>query len=371
MSQYLGFGNGTDGAATLSGTDAPVDSSCSGTSGATALSATNASFAANQMILIHQSRGTGVGGWEVNQIASYVAGTITTLLPLVQTYTDSGASQAQVMKLPQYNSVTISSSLLGKSWNGDVGGIFGFLCNGKTTISNTLNVNGCGYRFGSAGSGGSDANTGEGTVDAQLVQTAANGSGGGGGQRGPDGGHIEGGHGGGGGGGGELGGNAGSGKNTAVAGAAGGAGGNSSLTTGTFGGGGGGGGQQNSGSPAGTNGGNGSGFIFIFTKVLEVTGAIQAIGDSTGGNSTGAGCGGGGGGGSIFIKAINATIGSSLITATGGTGGTSTGAFGGKGADGGNGTIRIEACTLSGTSNPSASTQLGGFNFCGVKHGVL
>ena len=72
MAQFYNFGNGSDGAATLSGTDAPVDSSCSGTSATTSLSATNGSFAANQVILIHQTRGSGVGQWEINIIQSYV-----------------------------------------------------------------------------------------------------------------------------------------------------------------------------------------------------------------------------------------------------------------------------------------------------------
>jgi len=47
QTQY-GFGNGSDGALSISAdtTDAPIDSACTGTSGSTTLSATNASFAA-------------------------------------------------------------------------------------------------------------------------------------------------------------------------------------------------------------------------------------------------------------------------------------------------------------------------------------
>ena len=107
-SYYLGlaavsgyFGDGSDGALTISAdtTQAPTDSSCSGTAAAYTLSATNASFAAGQKILIQQSRGTGVGKWERNEIASYTAGTITLTDALTNTYTDSGASQAQVLVL--------------------------------------------------------------------------------------------------------------------------------------------------------------------------------------------------------------------------------------------------------------------------------
>ena len=59
------FGDGSDGNLTISTntTDTPIDSSCSGTSGTKSLSATNTSFTAGQIILIHQTRGTGVGAW--------------------------------------------------------------------------------------------------------------------------------------------------------------------------------------------------------------------------------------------------------------------------------------------------------------------
>ena len=140
MSQYLApvFGTGEDGVLTISSntTDSPIDSSCSGTSGTTSLSATNASFEAGQLILIHQSRGTGVGQWELNKISSYVAGTITTVLSLSYTYTDSGASQAQVLVVKQYSGITINSgkTLTAKAWDGNIGGILAYFCSGATTI---------------------------------------------------------------------------------------------------------------------------------------------------------------------------------------------------------------------------------------------
>src|SRR3990167_5811311 len=131
MSQFLGFGQGSDGIWTPGTiTDAPIDSSCSGTVASTSLSATNPSFATGQQIWIHQARGTGTDIWEVNYIVSYVAGTITTVFPLDNTYTDSGASQAQVRVIPQYSGITISSTLTAKPWNGNVGGAIILGCNG-------------------------------------------------------------------------------------------------------------------------------------------------------------------------------------------------------------------------------------------------
>lgn len=365
MAQFLGFGSGSDGVASLSGTDNPVDSSFPTTSaGATGATINSGlSIAANDFVFIHQSRGSAAGTWEVVQVATYDSGTgaITFTSPLANSYTDSGADQAQIIKMPEYSSVTISSTLTAKAWTGDVGGIIVFMCNGKTTITSTVTAQGRGYRLASGSSG--DANAGEGTAGDVVNQRTANGNGGGGGSRGPDGGHVEGGHGGGGGN--SAAGTGGNGKNTATPGAGGNAVGTSTLTTMCFGGGGGGGGGMNSGSPAGDTGANGGGIVIIFSSIIEVSGSINVKGNDSPGNSTGAGCGGGGAGGSIFIKAVTATIGTNLLDATKGIGGTSTGAFGGKGGDGADGRIRIECCSLNGSSNPTASTQTGGFSFCG------
>ena len=100
-----GFGNGTDGDLTISTdtTEAPIDSTCSGTAGQFSLTATNASFASGQAILIHKTRGlttTSAGAWELNYIASYSTGAISTVYPLQFTYQDSGADQSQVREQP-------------------------------------------------------------------------------------------------------------------------------------------------------------------------------------------------------------------------------------------------------------------------------
>lgn len=362
MAQFLGFGDGSDGAATLSGTDAPIDSSCSGTSGSTSLSATNGSFAAGQIILIHQSRGSTAGNWEINQIGAYSAGTITTSLPLANTYTDSGADQAQVLVLKQYTSVTVSGTFSAKAWDGNVGGILGFLASGKVTVTGKIEAGdlGAGEGYSTVNQGFMGATTqggqGEGTVGTRnSVNGAANGSGGGGGAGAQ--------------GGGAGGGNATAGTNGAVgSGTAGGTGGLSSgssdLTTMTFGGGGG------RGGAASGEGGYGGGIIIIYADQIDCSaGTIEAQGsDGQVGASPGAG-GGGGAGGSIFIKTKNGTIGTNKIIAKGGNGGAGGG--GGAGGAGSDGRIRIEACSLSGSSNPSASEQLGGHSFCTVKHGIL
>lgn len=365
--QYLHFGSGADGPATLSGTDAPTDSSCSGTSGTTSLSATNPSFADGKVILIHQTRGTGAGSWELNIIESYSAGTITTEFDLVNTYTDSGASQAQVIQLPEYASVTVTGTFTAKAWDGDVGGIIAFLCSGDVDVSGTVTATGKGFRGGTGGANAGEA--GEGTAGAATTQTAANGSGGGGGGKGPDAGHIEGGHGGGGGNGDTA--SSGSGKNTATPGTGGSASGSADGSTLTFGGGGGAGGGSFSGADHGTNGARGGGMIFIWAGgTITVTGTMEANGDSATGNANSAGCGAGGGGGSIYLESVQGIYGTNKVTATPGTGGTSTGAFNGAGAPGANGRIVLRACNITGTTNPGANESEGDHDYCVVSSSI-
>jgi hypothetical protein len=356
------YGNGSDSALTISSdtTEAPIDSSCSGTGGTTSLSATNASFAANQTILIHQARGTGVGAWELNVISSYTAGTITTKYDLINTYTDSGASQAQVRVLPQYSGVTIDSSktYTAKAWDGNVGGILAFLCNGTTTITGTIVTTGKGFVGGNAGVTNQTAhsgNYGEGTTGSSgnSSSTAANGNGGGGGY--VDTANNNGGGGAGGGNGAT--GDAGVAEGAGHGGIGGGSAGTSNLSTVVFGGGGGGGVWYYDQERANGAGSAGGGIVLIVSKTLTVTGSIVATGNA--GADASGGAGGGGAGGSILLKGQVLTLGSTLITATGGAKGNCTGGAASHGGAGSDGRIHADYLTsISGTTNPTLdSTQ--------------
>ena len=137
------FGNGSDEALNISAntTDSPTDSACSGTATNTALTATNGSFSAGQLIMIHQTREGGtVGQWELNKISNYAPGTITTVLPLTYTY----ATKAQVLVMKEYNSININSgkTLTVKAWNGTVGGILAYLCSGTTLVTGNISADG-------------------------------------------------------------------------------------------------------------------------------------------------------------------------------------------------------------------------------------
>ena len=319
------FGNGADGTyAPSTGTDALTDSACTGTSGTTSLTATNVSFASGQLILIHQTQGTGAGQWELNKIATYTAGTITTSYALINTY----ATGAQVVVMPQYSSGNIAGgvTLTGKAWNGTVGGIYVKFCNGTFTIGGTLNNGNGGFR-GSNGPAQGESSLGSGASNNQ----SANGTGGGAAlyNSSPGGGGYA------------TAGQAGtSGGGETYIGAGGGTIGIANLTTFFFGGAGGGNGDVGS-------GGNAAGIILIISKTITVTGTIN---NTAGNPGTGAGAGG-----SILLKGQTITLGSSLVTANGGTGGTSAHKCG----DGGVGRIHADYSTsISGTTTPTIDSTL-------------
>ncbi len=192
------FGDSSAGNVTISSntTEAPTDSAATATSGTYVISATNASFAAGQEILIHQTRGTGAGTWQRLTIQSYTAGTITTTTTLNATY----SSGAQVRVLLQYGTLTVNTNITytAKAWNGTVGGILAFIAatltnNGTITASGSDGTRGQGVIAGATGGGfrgGTSRNTefaspgqgdsGEGTAGVQVTgQTSNNGNGGG------------------------------------------------------------------------------------------------------------------------------------------------------------------------------------------------
>jgi hypothetical protein len=356
------FGDGTDGNLTISvnTTEAPIDSACTGTQGAYTLSATNAAFAAGQQILVHQSQGANAGTWQRTSIVSYTAGTITTADALSINF----VSGAQVRTLPKYGNVTVNNGVTWtcKAWNGTVGGIMAFLCNGTLTITGNINANGgnsttystAGLRSGRGTGGGfyggnaycadntdGYSNQGEGTSGAGTTSRSANGNGGGGAGTDP-GNNLSGG--GAGGGNGTVG-DDGTGQ---VPGTHGGTSSNTSLTTMTFGGGGGGGECRYSSSTSG--GGSGGGIIFAYASTIAtITGSITA----NGGSSANSGhSGGGGAGGSILLKCLTADLGSGLVTANGGTGGTN------EGGNGGSGRIHVDYYTsVTGTTYPTLDSS--------------
>lgn len=358
------FGDGSDGALTISTntTEAPIDSTASGTSGTQALTATNASFVAGQKIVIHQTRGTNAGVVQYTEIQSYIAGTITTTDALDITFITSGNDAAQIRVLKQYTDVTINTGITytTKAWNGSVGGILGFYANGTVTIDGNVIATGKGFRGGAAGPVGTTnfAYQGEGTSGFGTQSQSSNGSGGGGGSR-QDSTYPANNAGGGGGASNASGATSGYNINGhQTGGSSGTIIGVSNLTTILFGGGGGGGAAD--GDHAGTIGGDGGGIILLFGANITInnsTGEVVSNGsnaiDGPAGNQGSDASGGAGG--SILLKSQTCNINTIRTVALKGSNTSGTVGVAGISA---NGIINIDYLTsVTGTSNPAYSSS--------------
>lgn len=344
-----GFGDGSDGNVTISSSANynGANAGCSGTSGGNSLTLDAAStFADGDLVLIHQTRGTGVGEYELNKISSGGGSTSLTMVHnLENTYTDSGASQAQIVELKQYNNYTINGSqtVSAPDWDGNKGGIVAFLVKGIATITGNISGSAFGFRGGAqtGGIGNAFGFRGEGTTgDNGTRQGTANGNGGGGGTE-PS--HNAG----------SGGANGATGTSNSTGTGGGAASGNAGLTSLTFGGGGGGGAGGSGGGDIGAKGGDGGGIICVFAQSLTITGSVITNGEA--GANGGTGAGGGGAGGSILYKCVTATLGSTLSTALAGAAGTGGNGLGGAGSVG---RVHIDYSTsFTGTSNPTIDSR--------------
>lgn len=370
MAQFINFGTGREGslnisAANLGGVPGFGAATVTGTAGQSSCVKSDWGYfntvnggRDGDMVMIHQSQGTGAGQWEVNYIVSTSGTTVNLLYPLTYTY----VAGAQMYTSPQLYNGTVSGNLGAySSWDGTRGGVIFLVDKGTLTISGSISVSGSGFRGcprpGVNGSGGQPGNSGGygenfmsvygggGVYDGNATSPVGNGGGGSAAQSNPRGLNDASG----GGGNGTAGGNGGGGSG----GAGGGVSGNESLTTMVFGGGSGAVGGFS--EVTGNDGSNGGGIILIISKKLIVSGLINANGVNgqlTGG-SYGGGAGGGAGG-SILVKCQIADFGSNILTAIGGTGATRNSSMGGNG---GAGRIRVEyADSISGSTSPTAST---------------
>lgn len=333
------------------------------------------------IVLIHQTQGSGAGCWELNQaISDPIGGTETLQLatPLKCNYTSGGNNHAQILRVPQYSYCSVSGSVTPLApWNGSWGGIFAVLCNSEMSISGSIQaVGGAGGKagnnsdcieYGGAGTGygfrGGNAyrshgsnncgwstnayHAGQQGESSQSIGTWSDQANGAGGGAGPGDNSVTGGGGGGGYG---TNGQTGGGSDGATRGGIGGGViGTADLSQLYLGSGGGGGQKWYSYSAGG--GGGGGGIVYIAAKQLNITGSITVNG---GNGATADQPGGGGSGGSILIRTSIAALGSSRVTANGGAAGTGQ-AHGGAG---GVGRIRVEYCdSYSGSTTPTASNQ--------------
>jgi hypothetical protein len=320
-------------------------------------------FAVGDRVLVVQMTGPDAGRQEVATVAGLGSSALTLTVPLENTYTTNGSLKAQVLRMPQYRSVTVQPDgiLTARQWDGTSGGILAF------TVQTQLDVAAGGRIVTSAGGfrGGpgrpwDQPNAGPGWPGESYLglpptpSRSPNAGGGGGGQNA-----------GGGGGGYAVDGEPGAEDYPGLPYGYGG------LSYGVpevdllYLGSGGGGGGHVYGDAA--NGGNGSGAAFIMARTMQIAGTIEGNGQGGGqadytGNfapdpPVGDGrAGGGGSGGSIRLIGDMVALGTNGVQALGGPKGQSIDGSG-FGGDGAIGRIRVEYCSaLTGTTNPPAST---------------
>ena len=293
---------------------------------------------------------------------------------LINTYRSAAATATagqrafQVIRVPQYTTATLSSTLTASAWNGSTGGVLALDTTGTLTLNGTVSVSGLGFRGGQSfqRAGGTGANTdvvrpsnagnggekGEGiagtpsfTVTSDTypggdMDRGAPGNGGGGGTDGnpPANDQNSGGGGGGNGGAGGLGGNS---WNTNLA--VGGYGGVGVPATGSrvFLGGGGGAGTANNFAAPNSNGAAGGGAVLIRAASVGGAGTIQANGAAANNTTQNDGGGGGGAGGTVYVVTQSGTLAGATLNADGGRGGdawaTQAGATNAHGPGGGGG----------------------------------
>jgi uncharacterized repeat protein (TIGR01451 family)/fimbrial isopeptide formation D2 family protein len=346
---------------------------------------------------------------------------------LVNTYTNAaasgsrGARRFQVVRVPQYSSATLGSTLTASPWNGSTGGILAIDVAGNLALgSATVSVDSKGFRGGgtrqlAGGSGGANTDyrnvassnyhggKGEGvagtpryvydsttdtvvdtTVEGYPNGSTARGAPGNAGGGGTDGNPTtndqnSGGGGGGNGGAGGLGGNTWS----------------SNLARGGYGGvaipdaaalivlgGGGGGGSRNNSAGTASSGGTGGGIVLITAGTISGSGTISANG-ADGNDADNDGGGGGGAGGSVVVVASTGGLGSLSINARGGKGGDAwpgelpngtPGDRHGPGGGGGGGFIAINgsaSTSISGGTNGITTTASDAYGATSGSNGVL
>ncbi len=124
--------------------------------------------------------------WELNKIVSGAGTlTLTLALPIQDTYTDSGADQAQIGEIKEYASPTLPAgvTLSIPAWDGNKDGLGAFFCTKPFIPAGTITTVGKGFR-GGTGSKTTDSpgRQGEGVAgDRDTISTSANSNGGGGG----------------------------------------------------------------------------------------------------------------------------------------------------------------------------------------------
>ena len=180
----VGTGTGADGSINLTNatsnncnTTAMASGRTAGDCVATALTSTTASgsnsvvvssatgFAINDEILIIQMTGTGAGLYEFKKVSAVSGSQLSLASALNNTYTNDSSSKPQVIRVPQYTSITLSNSgtsYTASAWDGATGGVVVFRATGTLTLNTGTSIIAAalGFSGGSTRTGGSGGNGG-------------------------------------------------------------------------------------------------------------------------------------------------------------------------------------------------------------------
>lgn len=174
----FGLGNGQHGSLQVRSAGTVINEATALTAeasaGATELSVEDATaFKAGELVLVLQmgdelpfgslraavdeldTRDSGAGRWELARLAEVGTGVLRLSAPLVTRF----AAVSQVVRVREYSDVRISNagSLRAPPWNGRSGGVLAFLSTGTVFNQGALDVDGLGFRGGSAGADGAAA----------------------------------------------------------------------------------------------------------------------------------------------------------------------------------------------------------------------
>ena len=388
------LGDGSDGSLSVSSANTIVNNytylTGNSSAGSTTLAVNSSTaFAVGDEVLIIQMQNASngsAGNYEFAVVGSISGNNLSLTAGLNKSYfsgtfNSTNSTATQVVRVPQYTSVNVSSgaSIISSAWNGWTGGIVVFRATGVVNITGSVNVTGQGFRGGICGgiSPGADDGTCNNGIDGFSgesysgtgfsAHTATNNFGGGSGglgYGGTHGGTIQGGAGGSYG---SLGTNGTGDSGVSTRGIT---YGNANLSILYLGSGGGVAGGYTGADHLGGKGGAGGGIVIVTANNIYVTGSINVSGrggylsnNNVGGNGA---SGGGGAGGSIFLATTDLTLGTNLSSAMGGI--TTQSAQCGSArcaGNGGNGRIALNFSILSGTTSPanantSSSSILGG-----------
>lgn len=361
--QHIGFGGGDNGALSITSSvaDSVLDSTLSASSGGTTgTGETGLAFAQGDLVLLHYTQGTGHGNWEINEITSYTSGTgaIVFTFTTANAYSITGSNKSQILKIKEYTSMEVSAAgtLTGKAWDRATGkgGILCYVVQGDINIAGSVTTTGKGFYTQGVSGATPDGSpyfgigySGDSYNGVGSISNSPNGGGGGGG--------------------GAMSVNAGGGgaaystSGTTATGS--GSGGTGSTTTygtadlstielGSAGG------DCHGDSAIGVGGPGGGICMLFFGGTLTVTGTLSSNGSP--GEQRSSASAGSGTGGSIHLSGGAVVAGTGLITANGATSPSTTN----TGGTGGEGRINISACSITGTTSPTANETEGGQDWC-------